>query len=217
MRLVLLGPPGSGKGTQAQMLAARFHIPHISTGDIFRKNLGSGTELGLLAQGYMNKGLLVPDDVTGAMVKERLGEADAQGGFILDGFPRTLVQGEMFDAMLAQLGKDLNAVFYLAVPRSVLVERLTGRRVCSGCGKPYHLAFDPPRVKEVCDACGAPLEQRADDREDTVLRRLGVYDEETAPLVAYYGAKGVLWTFDGELSVKAVTANIRDRLEKSRG
>ncbi len=217
MRLVLIGPPGSGKGTQAKVLAARLDVPHISTGDIFRKNLSEGTQLGLLARGYMDKGLLVPDDVTGAMVKARLGETDALNGFILDGFPRTIVQGKMFDALLAEGGRQLDAVIYLLVARSVLVERLTGRRVCENCGRLYHVAWNPPRVRDVCDACGSVLVQRADDSEGTVVRRLAVYESETAPLVDYYRQQERVYEFNGELSADAVTDNILERLENSRG
>ncbi len=208
MELVLLGPPGSGKGTQAKLLAARFGVPHISTGDIFRKNLSEGTDLGQLARRYMDEGTLVPDDVTEAMVRERLRETDAQKGFILDGFPRNLAQGEHFDAMLSEEGRTLTAVIYLAVDRAVLMSRLTGRRVCPKCGATYHLEFNPPKAIGVCDVCGAELVQRPDDSEGTVSTRLAVYDAETAPLATYYQKSGRLREFDGDQPVDQVTRAI---------
>lgn len=208
MDLVLLGPPGSGKGTQAKLLAAAFKVPHISTGEIFRKNLSEDTELGHLARQFMDEGALVPDDVTEAMVRERLGEPDAEVGYILDGFPRNLAQGEHFDNMLKDAERTLTAVLYLAVPRAVLVSRLTGRRVCPRCGATYHLEFNPPKTTGLCDTCGSELIQRHDDTEETVLKRLRVYDEETAPLVSFYQHHGLLWEFDGTKPVDEVTRAI---------
>ncbi len=216
MELVLLGPPGSGKGSQAKLLAERFLIPHISTGEIFRKNLGEGTELGLMAQRYMDQGVLVPDDVTEAMVRQRLTESDAQNGFILDGFPRNLAQGEHFESMLAELGRSLTAVIYLVVGRKTLIDRLTGRRVCPQCGAVYHLILDPPKRPGMCDVCGSALEQRRDDTEETVIKRLEVYDQETAPLVAFYRRRGLVQEFDGDAPVEVVTRNIVQGLEGAR-
>lgn len=212
MELVLLGPPGSGKGTQAKVLAERFQVPHISTGDIFRKNLSEGTELGQLARHYMDQGLLVPDDVTEAMVKDRLGQADAQPGFILDGFPRNVAQGEHFQEMLREAGRSLTAVVHLLVRRDVLVVRLTGRRVCPTCGATYHLEFNPPKVAGHCTVCSAELVQRPDDSLETVIKRLEVYDNETAPLVAFYQEQGLVLDFDGEMAVGALTDAIASRV-----
>ncbi len=212
MELVLLGPPGSGKGTQAKVLAERFQVPHISTGDIFRKNLSEGTELGQLARHYMDQGLLVPDDVTEAMVKDRLGQADAQPGFILDGFPRNVAQGEHFQEMLREAGRSLSAVIHLVVRRDVLIARLTGRRVCPACGATYHLQFSPPKVAGHCDVCGTELVQRPDDSLETVTRRLEVFDNETAPLVAFYQEQGLVLDFDGEMAVGALTDAIASRV-----
>jgi adenylate kinase len=217
MELVLLGPPGSGKGTQAKVLAGRLNIPHVSTGDLFRNHLAQGTELGLLAKKYMDEGTLVPDGVTEAMVKARLAESDAGPGFICDGFPRNLVQGEHFDHMLAAMGRELTQVIYLVVPRSMVIERLTGRRVCAHCGALYHVALNPPKTAGVCDRCGGQLVQRRDDSEETVLRRLQVYEDETAPLVGYYQSQSILAEFDGTGSAEDVTNAIAAGLESSRG
>ncbi|NMP21999.1 adenylate kinase [Sulfobacillus harzensis] len=212
MELVLLGPPGSGKGTQAKRLADAFGIPHISTGDIFRKNLAEGTELGQLAKRYMDEGTLVPDDVTERMVSARLSEPDAKPGFILDGFPRNLNQAEHFQTALRTMGRQLTCVVYLTVNHDVLMARLTGRRVCPGCGATYNVVFQPPKQAGICDVCGAELVQRPDDSEATVSRRLEVYREETAPLVAYYEKLGLLARFDGEQPVDEVTRAIQERL-----
>lgn len=216
MELVMLGPPGSGKGTQAKLLAERFTVPHISTGDIFRMNLSEGTELGLMAKKYMDEGILVPDDVTEAMVQARLAEGDAAQGFILDGFPRNVAQGGHFDTMLANLGRQLTSVIYLVVPRPTLVERLTGRRMCSQCGALYHVTLHPPQAAGICDRCRGALIQRPDDAEATVLRRLEVYDDETAPLATYYRRQGLLSEFDGQLPVEQVTEAIITLLRGSR-
>ncbi len=212
MELVLLGPPGSGKGTQAKVLAERFRVPHISTGDIFRKNLREGTELGEMARRYMDEGQLVPDDVTEAMVTDRLAQQDAIPGFILDGFPRNLAQGEHFQPMLREAGRRLTAVIHLVVGRSVLITRLTGRRVCPKCGASYHVEFNPPQVAGHCDVCNTELVQRPDDSLETVTKRLEVYDNETAPLVAFYEAQGLLMEFDGELPVDALADAIVSRV-----
>ncbi|MCY0879420.1 MAG: adenylate kinase [Firmicutes bacterium] len=212
MRLVLLGPPGSGKGTQAQKLAEALGILHVSTGDLFRRHLREGTALGQLAKRYMDEGTLVPDDVTESMVQERLRDSDAEAGFVLDGFPRNLAQARHFDGYLRDVGQALDAVLYLNVPSPVVVERLTGRRVCSRCGANYHVRFHPPQVAGVCDLCQAPLVQRPDDREDTVLRRLAVYEEETAPLIAFYRQQHLVREYDGTAPVDAVTAAILESL-----
>lgn len=216
MQLVLLGPPGSGKGTQAKLLAQALNVPHVSTGDIFRKNLSEGTELGRTAQRYLNAGTLVPDDITERMVRGRLEERDAELGFILDGFPRNVSQGEHFGHMLDELGRQLTAVIYLRVRSSVLIERITGRRACPNCGATYHIAMNPPRESGICDVCGTALVQRQDDSEETVSTRLQVYESETAPLVALYQAQGLLAEFDGEQSVSQITAAVEKYLEAFR-
>lgn len=205
MNLVMLGAPGAGKGTQAARLAQSFDIAHISTGDIFRTNLSQGTQLGKTAKAYMERGALVPDDVTVAMVEDRLSQPDAGRGFVLDGFPRTLPQAEAFDAMLARGNMKLNRAVHLTVPDAVLIARLTGRRVCAQCGATFHVEFHPPKREGICDACGAELVVRPDDQEETVRTRIAVYNEQTAPLVSYYLGRGILLTVDGEEAVEAIT------------
>ena len=195
--VVLLGAPGAGKGTQAERIVAAFGLPHISTGEMLRAAVAQGTEMGAAAQKFMEAGALVPDEVVIGVVRERLAEADAQQGFLLDGFPRTLEQAERLDAMLAEAGRSVSLVILIAVPEEELVERLAGRRLCRGCGKGYHVIFDPPRQEGVCDVCGSELYQRSDDNETTVRNRLHVYSEQTAPLVGYYDAHGVLKTVHG--------------------
>lgn len=212
MRLVLLGAPGSGKGTQAVALSKRFNVPHISTGEIFRRHLSQGTSLGKTAQGYMDAGKLVPDDVTEAMVAERLGEDDARPGFILDGFPRTLPQGNALLSILDQRGVKLTKAIYLAVDQDTLMQRLTGRRVCAQCGASYHLELRPPVQEGVCDHCAGPLEQREDDSPATAAKRLMVYEEQTAPLIGFFEEKGLLMKIDGDQPISDVTQIIVSRL-----
>lgn len=195
--VILLGGPGSGKGTQAERIVARFGMPHISTGEMLRAAVAQGTEMGLAAQKSMEAGALVPDEVVIGVVRDRLAEADAQDGFLLDGFPRTIAQAERLDAMLAEAGRAVTHVILLDVPEDELVVRLAGRRMCKGCGKGYHIVFDPPKTEGVCDVCGAELYQRSDDNEATVRNRLGVYRAQTEPLVGYYEAHGVLKTAHG--------------------
>ena len=195
--VILLGGPGSGKGTQAERIVARFGMPHISTGEMLRAALAQGTEMGLAAQKSMEAGALVPDEVVIGVVRDRLAEADAQDGFLLDGFPRTIAQAERLDVMLAEAGRAVTHVILLDVPEDELVQRLAGRRMCKGCGKGYHVVFDPPKTAGVCDACGAELYQRSDDNEATVRNRLGVYRAQTEPLVGYYEGRGVLKTAHG--------------------
>ena len=205
MRLVLVGPPGAGKGTQAQFIAAQFAIPKISTGDIFRANVSEGTELGMTAKKYMDAGDLVPDEVTSAMVRERLKEEDAGDGFLLDGFPRTVPQAETLDEMLSGFGVGVDVVLELVVDDEEVIRRLSGRRTCRSCGHIWHVDFDPPTREGVCDHCGGELFQRDDDRPDTVRHRLEVYAEQTAPLIAYYAEKGVLVGIDATGPVDDVT------------
>ncbi|MDA2808177.1 adenylate kinase [Nocardiopsis suaedae] len=206
MRAVLVGPPGAGKGTQAQILASELSIPKVSTGDIFRANVSGGTELGRTAKSYMDRGDLVPDEVTNEMVRGRLAEEDAREGFLLDGFPRNVPQAETLDSMLKDMGTALDAVLELKVDEEEVVKRLSGRRSCRECGRVYHLDYDPPEADGVCDACGGELYQRDDDREEVIRHRLEVYREQTEPLVAYYRDKGVLVAIGATGAVEDVTA-----------
>ncbi len=195
--IVLLGAPGSGKGTQAERIAPAFDVPHISTGDILRAAVKRGTPMGLAAKRYMDAGDLVPDDVVIGIIRDRLGEPDTGGGFMLDGFPRTLEQAAALDDMLTGAGRALGLVLQIDVPEEELVQRLAGRRACRHCGRGYNVVFDPPRVEGVCDACGGDLFQRDDDNEDTVRNRLAVYRRQTEPLIGYYRDRGVLATVYG--------------------
>jgi len=213
MKLILLGPPGAGKGTQAKMLVEHFAIPQIATGDILRGAVQAGTDLGLQAKGYMDAGALVPDDVVIGIVRERLQEEDCKGGFILDGFPRTVAQADALQGTLADLGRALDRVISLTVDAEALVQRLTGRRTCRGCGRGYHVTFDPPRTSGLCDACGGELYQRDDDQETTIRRRLAVYAEQTAPLIAYYRSTGLLTELDGMQSIPTVQEQILAALQ----
>lgn len=192
LNVILLGAPGAGKGTQAERIVAEFVLPHISTGEMLRAAVEAGTAMGRAAQRYMSAGELVPDEVVIGVVRDRLAEPDAARGFLLDGFPRTLAQAEHLDEILAAAGRAVTHVILIDVPEDELVQRISGRRSCTGCGKLYNVTFDPPQVEGVCDVCGADLMQRADDNEETVRNRLAVYRRETAPLIDYYRAKGVL-------------------------
>ena len=205
MRLVLVGPPGAGKGTQAQFLASHFAIPSISTGDIFRANVSHGTDLGLEAKKYMDAGDLVPDEVTIGMVEERLRHDDAIEGFLLDGFPRTVHQAEVLDRLLEQQDAALDVVLELVVDDAEVVRRLSGRRTCRLCGRVWHLDFDPPATDGRCDRCGGELFQRDDDREGTIRHRLKVYAEQTSPLIDYYGDRSLLRGIDATGPVEDVT------------
>ncbi len=205
MRLVLVGPPGAGKGTQAEFIAERFSIPKISTGDIFRANVSGGTELGKLAKQYMDAGDLVPDKVTIAMVRDRLGEPDAAAGFLLDGFPRNVAQAYELDSILGDLGSTLDVVLELQVDNDEVVKRLSGRRTCRNCGHIWHVDYDATSATGVCDKCGGELYQRDDDKAETVRHRLDVYAEQTAPLVAFYAGRGQLVVVDAIGTVEDVT------------
>ncbi|MBQ5668716.1 MAG: adenylate kinase [Peptococcaceae bacterium] len=214
MKIILMGPPGAGKGTQAEKLVDLYQIPHISTGDMFRKAQKDGTELGLKAKSYMDQGQLVPDEVTVGIVKERLAEADCKEGFLLDGFPRTVQQADALDTILAELDMALDCVVNIEVDKAFLVDRLTGRRVCRTCGATYHIANKAPKVEGVCDKCGGELYQRGDDTIETVSNRLDVYAAQTAPLIDYYKSKGIMSSIDGSKSMEDVLADIRSALEK---
>ncbi|MCL6450379.1 MAG: adenylate kinase [Acetobacteraceae bacterium] len=208
MRVVFMGPPGAGKGTQAVELARRQGVPHLSLGDMLRQAAAEGSELGLRAREFMERGALVPDQVVVGLVEERLGRPDCQAGFVLDGFPRTLAQAEALERILARQGRGLDAVLNLEVDDESLVERLVGRRVCRRCGQNYHLRHRPPRRDEVCDVCGGELYQREDDREETVRRRLEVHRANSAPILGLYRAAGLLRAVDGRGGVEEVAAAV---------
>lgn len=209
MHIILMGPPGAGKGTQAALLAQQESIPHISTGDIFRANMGQGTPLGKLAKQYVDAGLYVPDDVTNAMVKDRLAQDDCRKGFILDGYPRTPDQADALSAMLADLGLSLDVVVNIEVPDDLLVERAEGRRVCRTCGATYHVKFNQPAKPGVCDNCGGELYQRSDDTAAKVSVRLNEYHSRTAQVLQYYKEKGLVRKVDGDQPMEAVTSAIK--------
>jgi adenylate kinase len=215
MKLILLGPPGAGKGTQAKMLVEEFSIPQISTGDILRAAVKDGTPMGKKAKEYMNTGGLVPDEVVVGIVRDRLQEEDCNNGFILDGFPRTVAQANALQTSLLEMSKELDRVISLEVDAEALVERLTGRRTCKECGRGYHVKFDPPREAGICDVCGGTLFQRDDDQEETIRKRLQVYSEQTAPLISYYRKAGVLLELDGMQPIPIVKEKILSLLQAS--
>jgi adenylate kinase len=204
MNLVLLGPPGAGKGTQAERLGEEFKLPHVASGDLFRENLKNKTELGMLASRYITKGELVPDDVTIEMIRDRLEKPDYENGVILDGFPRTLAQAEGLKEILAGMGRALDGVLYIAVPDDELVDRLSGRRICRRCQTPYHIQFNPPQEQGVCGTCGGELYQRDDDKPETVRARLKVYHQQTSPLIDFYRQFGLLTEVDGSGDIENV-------------
>jgi len=207
MQLILMGAPGAGKGTQAAFLVKKYGIPQISTGDMFRAAVKEGTELGKAAKACMDAGKLVPDEITIGIVRERLSKADCAKGFILDGFPRSVAQAEALDKMLAEMKINLSRVINISVPSEYLIERAVGRRICKKCGATYHVKFNPPK-KEVCDACGGELYQRADDTEETMQKRLSVYEESTRPLVEYYKTAGIYAEIDGRQPIAKVTEDL---------
>lgn len=213
MRLILLGPPGAGKGTQASAICQKYGIPHISTGDIFRKNIKEGTPLGVKAKSYIDQGELVPDSLVVDIVADRLTEADAQAGFLLDGFPRTVFQAESLKTLLIERGTLMNAVVNIVVDPSVLVERAVGRRICRSCGATYHIAFNPSKVEAVCDVCGGELYQRSDDVAETVQNRIDIYQNETSPLIDFYKNEGILVSIDGLQAIDQVFSDIVAALE----
>jgi adenylate kinase len=217
VRVVLVGPPGAGKGTQAQFIASYLSTPKISTGDIFRANVSQGTELGLEAKKFMEAGDLVPDSVTIGMVGDRLGQDDTRDGFLLDGFPRNVHQAEVLDELLAEMGQRLDVVLELVVDEDEVVRRLSGRRTCHTCLHVWHVDFDPPTRDGVCDHCGGELFQRDDDRPETVRHRLEVYAEQTAPLVGYYSERGILSGIDATGPVEDVTERAINTLRRYAG
>lgn len=208
MNILIMGPPGAGKGTQADVIVNEFGIPHISTGDAFRLAMKQGTPIGLKAKEYIERGELVPDDVTIGIVEERLQQADCKKGFLLDGFPRTLAQADALDGILGRLGTKLDHVVDLKVDRDRLMARITGRRICKTCGATYHLIFNPPKVEGICDKDGGELYQRSDDNEESVGKRLDEYSNKTAPLLTFYENKGLLRQIDGEQDIDAVSKDI---------
>jgi len=215
--IVLLGPPGAGKGTQAELLSDALSIPHVSSGDLFRDNLSRETELGLMAKEYMERGDLVPDDVTVGMVMERISRPDCEDGVILDGFPRTLTQAEALDEAMAERGAELTIVPLIKVSDDEVMKRLTARRTCRNCGAVYNILFDPPEKEGVCDKCGGELYQREDDSPETVHNRLYTYYKETSPLIGYYFAEGLLEEIDGEQSIEAVYTDLEVAVEEAAG
>jgi adenylate kinase len=214
MNVILLGPPGSGKGTQAQKIGEQCHIPQISTGDILRGAVKEKTPLGVEAKGYMDQGRLVPDEVVVGIVRDRVKAPDCNGGFILDGFPRTLPQAEALDATLQEMKKEIDHVVSIEVGTEELLRRLTGRRTCRTCGAMYHLMFNPPAKEGICDTCGGELYQRDDDQEATIRARLQVYEEQTAPLIAYYRKRGLLRTIDGVGAIEKIFEEIVQAVEE---
>lgn len=212
MRLILLGPPGAGKGTQAEFIVDQYQIPHISTGDIFRKNIKEGTELGLRAKSFIDQGALVPDSLVVEIVEARLKEEDCINGFLLDGFPRTEYQAEELDIVLGKMDVALNAVINIIVDPQKLVARAVGRRICKTCGATYHIVNNPSKNEGVCDKCGGELYQRSDDVEDTVANRINVYMNETSPLIHYYEVRDKLVNINGEQDIKIVSEDIVNAL-----
>ncbi|MCO5360565.1 adenylate kinase [Staphylococcus pasteuri] len=214
MNIILMGLPGAGKGTQASEIVKKFPIPHISTGDMFRKAIKDETDLGKEAKSYMDRGELVPDEVTVGIVKERISEDDAKKGFLLDGFPRTIDQAEALNSIMAELDRSIDAVINIEVPEEELMNRLTGRRICEKCGTTYHLVFNPPKVEGICDLDGGKLYQREDDNPETVSNRLKVNVKQSKPILEYYDNKGVLNNIDGSKDIEEVTTDIIDILDQ---
>ena len=213
MKIIMLGAPGAGKGTQAQMIADKYNIPHISTGDIFRANIKNGTELGKKAKEFMDKGLLVPDELTVELLLDRVANEDCKDGYVLDGFPRTIPQADVLDTELTKLGDKVDFAINVDVPDENIVRRMSGRRACLKCGATYHIEHIPPKQEGICDKCGSELVQRQDDKPETVQNRLSVYHEQTQPLIDYYEKKGILKTVDGTQYMQDVFNAIVDILK----
>ncbi len=208
MKLIMLGAPGAGKGTQAKKIAEKYQIPHISTGDIFRANIKGQTELGMKAKSFMDQGMLVPDEITIGMLLDRIHEADCAGGYVLDGFPRTIPQAESLTKALAEMGTGIDYAINVDVPGDNIVSRMSGRRACLNCGATYHVAFNPPKTENVCNTCGQSLVLRDDDKPETVKKRLDVYHQQTQPLIDYYKKAGVLKEVDGTQNMEDVFQSI---------
>ena len=208
MKIIMLGAPGAGKGTQAKMIADKYGVPHISTGDIFRANIKNGTELGMEAKKYMDQGLLVPDELTVRILLDRVAQDDCKNGYVLDGFPRTIPQAEVLDSELTKLGDHIDYAINVDVPDENIVKRMSGRRACQTCGATYHIEHVPPKKEGICDVCGSELVLRDDDKPETVKNRLNVYHEQTQPLIDFYTEKGVLKTVDGTVPMEEVFAAI---------
>ena len=213
MKIVMLGAPGAGKGTQAKMIASKYQVPHISTGDIFRANIKNGTELGKKAKEYMDQGLLVPDELTVDLVIDRLSQDDCKKGYILDGFPRTIPQAEALDAALAKRGEKMDFAIDVDVPDENIISRMSGKRACTGCGATYHIVYNPSKKGDVCEVCGETLILRDDDKPETVQKRLIVYHDQTQPLIDYYTGQNILKTVDGTQDMNDVFAAITEILE----
>ncbi|MBQ5425850.1 MAG: adenylate kinase [Pseudobutyrivibrio sp.] len=208
MKIIMLGAPGAGKGTQAKQIASKYSIPHISTGDIFRANIKNGTDLGKKAKEYMDQGLLVPDELTCDLVMDRIAQDDAKNGFVLDGFPRTIPQAEALDAALTKIGQAMDYAIDVDVPDENIINRMSGRRACLNCGATYHIVSIPPKKEGVCDSCGSQLVLRDDDKPETVKKRLDVYHDQTQPLIEYYQGKGILKSVDGTQPMEKVFEDI---------
>ena len=208
MKIIMLGAPGAGKGTQAKMIADKYSLPHISTGDIFRANIKNGTELGMEAKKYMDQGLLVPDELTVKILLDRVAQEDCKNGYVLDGFPRTIPQAEVLDKALTELGDKIDFAIDVNVPDENIIRRMSGRRACLACGATYHIEHVPPKAEGICDRCGEALVLRDDDREETVKNRLNVYHEQTQPLIDFYTAKEILKTVDGTVDMQLVFDSI---------
>lgn len=208
MKIIMLGAPGAGKGTQAKMIAEKYGVPHVSTGDIFRANIKNGTELGKEAKQYMDQGLLVPDELTVRILLDRVAQDDCKNGYVLDGFPRTIPQAEVLDSELSKLGDHIDYAIDVDVPDENIIKRMSGRRACLTCGATYHIEHVPPKTEGICDKCGSELVLRNDDKPETVKNRLNVYHEQTQPLIDFYTNKGVLKTVDGTLPMEEVFAAI---------
>jgi adenylate kinase len=217
MNLILLGPPGAGKGTQAKILIKKYGIPQISTGDILRSAVKEQTPMGVKAKGFMDSGALVPDEVVVGIVEERIGKPDCTEGYILDGFPRTVAQADSLTVMLRNKGAGIDHVISITVDNEELLKRITGRRTCKGCGAGYHVLYDPPKQADVCNECGGELYQRDDDREETMRRRLEVYEEQTSPLIAYYTDRNLLRTVDGMGDIDDIQRKLIELIESARG
>lgn len=213
MKIIMLGAPGAGKGTQAHMIAEKYHLPHVSTGDIFRANIKNGTELGMEAKSYMDRGELVPDELTVRILLDRVAQDDCRNGYILDGFPRNIPQAEVLEKELEKLGDKIDVAIDMEVPDESIIKRMSGRRACSSCGATYHIVNIPPKKEGVCDVCGEALILRDDDREETVQKRLDVYHEQTQPLIDFYTKKGILKTVDGTQDMMDVFQMIMKILE----